>query len=275
MRLWLVGLSAMAMVTGCDKVGMGGDGQEGPGMSASSAGTSTGDGLSGSGNLPPGSTTTSGNPTTGLGTDGDTEGCGDDETAADPWGDEDGCGGGLPTHSPWDVGSGGSCWAHLQHWNESCEEEPCLDYDCHTPSPCGPVTFGECEVGPPSGTDSGGDDDTTTGGSELEVDDPAALECILEALRDHVPIRYTIIDCDFSDEARTTYEVVSNGLVITTIEQAYSQYHDREQQISTFNDGYDFDGCVGAGVENWEKRQCVELAAGGPCPVGPVACPDQ
>jgi hypothetical protein len=272
MRLWLVGLSAMVMVTGCDKFGMGGDGQDGPGMSETSVGGgTTGDGPGtegpgGSGSLPPASSTT-----TGAGTDGDTVGCGGDETAADPWGDEDGCGGGLPTQSPWDVGSGGSCWAHLEHWNASCEEEPCLDYDCHSPSPCGPVTFGECDDGPSGGSDSGGDDGATTGGSELEVDDPAALECILEALRDHVPITYTIIDCD--ESSNTTYEVVANGLVITTMNQAYGDYHDREQQISTFNDGYDFDSCVGPGVENWEKRWCVGMANSGPCPVGPVACP--
>lgn len=252
------------MVTGCDLLGMGDSG-----TSETSAGTSTGDGLGGSGSIPPTSTTSSGNSTTGAGT----EGCADEDTAADPWGDEDGCGGGLPTSSPWDVGNGGNCWAHLEHWNASCEEEPCLDYDCHSPSPCGPVTFGECDDGPPGG--SGGTDDgvETTGGSELDVDDPAALECILEALRDQVPINYTIIDCD--DPSSTTYEVVSNGLVITTINEAYGAYHDREQQISTFNDSYDFASCIGAGVPNWEKRQCVGIAASGPCPVGPVACPPE
>lgn len=257
MRHWLLGLSVMMTATACDPLGMGGSGTSGGPGGASS----TTDGLGGSGYLPPATSTTG----------GDTEGCGGDETAADPWGDEDGCAGGLPTQSPWDVGSGGNCWAHLWRWNASCEEEPCLDYDCHSPSPCGPVSFGDCSPSPGGGTtDDGGA--ATTGGSDLEVDDPAALECILEALRDHVPLRYTIIDCDY-DSSSTTYEVVSNGLVITTIEQAYSNYHDREQQISTFNEGYDFASCVGAGVNNYEKRQCVELAASGPCPVGPVACP--
>lgn len=261
MRPWLLGLSMMMTVTACDPLGTGGSGTSG-GVGASS----TTDGLGGSGYLPPATSTTS------AGTDGVvTAGCGD-ETAADPWGDEDGCDGELPTQSPWDVGNGGSCWAHLWHWDASCEEEPCLDYDCHSPSPCGPVRFGDCSVSPGSGTSDGGD--ATTGGSDLEVDDPAALECILEALRDHVPFRYTIIDCDY-DSTSTTYEVVSNGLVISTIETAYGPYHDREQQISTFNEGYDFASCVGGGVPNWEKRQCVEMSASGPCPVGPVACPPE
>jgi hypothetical protein len=134
------------------------------------------------------------------------------------------------------------------------------------------VTFGECDDGSPGG--SGGTDDgvETTGGSALEIDDPAALECILEALRDQVPINYTIIDCD--EPSNTTYEVVSNGLVITTINEAFGEYHNREQQISTFNDSYDFASCVGAGVDAWEKRFCVGMAASGPCPVGPVACPE-
>ena len=266
MRHWLIGFGVMMTVTACDWLGTGGsDTSEG-----SAGASSTTDGLGGSGYLPPATSTST--STSGAGTDGVTAGCGDDETGADPWGDEDGCDGELPTHSPWDVGNGGSCWAHLWHWNASCEEEPCLDYDCHSPTPCGPVSFGDCS--PPSGgtTDDGGVE--TTGGSDLEVDDPAALECILEALRDRVPFRYTIIDCDY-DSASTTYEVVSNGLVITTIEQAYGAYHDREQQISTFNDGYDFGSCVGGGVANWEKRQCVEMSASGPCPVGPVACPPE
>lgn len=263
MRHWLVGLGVMATVTACDKLGMGGDGQEGPGMSETSVGGTTGDGLGGTGNLPPTSTTT-----TGAGTDG----CGAEDTAADPWGDEDGCGGGLPTQSPWDVGSGGSCWAQLDHWNASCEEEPCLDYDCHSPSPCGPVTFGECDFGGGGGTASDGGD-ATTGGYELEVDDPAALECILEALRDHAPIRYTIVDCDSAPDWTTTYEVVSNGLVISTFEEQLGDNHFREQQISTFNDTFDYESCLGPGVASWGKRQCVEMAASGPCPVGPVACP--
>ena len=270
MRLWFLGLSVMALVTACDKVGMGGDGQGGPGMSESSVGgvSTTGgnpdtDGLGGSGNVP-----TTATSTTGAGTDG----CGTEDTAADPWGDEDGCGGGLPTQSPWDVGNGGNCWMQLDHWNSSCEDEPCLDYDCQSPSPCGPVTFGECDDGLPGGSGSDGGGDATTGGSELEVDDPAALECILEALRDREPIRYTIIDCDLSDST-TTYEVVSNGLVITTFSEDYGDYHFREQQISTFNEEYDFASCLGAGVPNWEKRHCVEMSGSGPCPVGPVACP--
>ncbi|MCX4247257.1 hypothetical protein [Paraliomyxa miuraensis] len=265
------------MVTGCDKFGMGGDGSSGPGMSESSAGGGTTgggtggtgtSGLSGTGQLP--------SSTSGFGT----EGCGTDETAADPWGDEDGCGGGLPTSSPWDVGNGGNCWGQTDRWNESCEEEPCLDYDCHSPSPCGPVTFGECSGGGGGGGGggtSGGTDggEATTGGPELEVDDPAALECILEALRDHVPIRFTINDCESPSELSTTYEVVANGLVITTTSEAYGDNHFREQRISTFNEGYDFDDCVGAGVSNYEKRFCVGLADGGPCPVGPVACPEE
>lgn len=270
-HFWLIGLGVMVMATACDKLGMGGDGQGGPGMSESSAGTTAGttgggpgtDGLGGTGNLPPTSTT-------GVGTDGGTVGCGADDTAGDPWGDEDGCGGGLPTSSPWDVGNGGSCWGQIDLWNASCEEEPCLDYDCHSPSPCGPVTFGECGGG--GGSDGG---DATTGGPELEVDDPAALECILEALRDHVPIRYTINDCESPSSWSTTYEVVSNGLVITTSSEAYGDNHHREQQISTFNEGFDFDACVGPGVSTYEKRFCVEMADSGPCPVGPVACPEE
>jgi hypothetical protein len=267
MRLWLIGLSAVAMVTGCDKVGMDGDSNGIPSMSSSAGSGTTG---GGSGTT---SATGPGNSTTGGGTVGDTDGCGEEDTAADPWGDEDGCGGELPTSSPWDVGNGGSCWMQSDRWDASCEAEPCLDYDCHSPSPCGPVTFGECDDGPPGGSGSGDDgDDTTTGGSELEVDDPAALECILEALRDHEPIRYSIIECDWSSST-TTYEVVSNGLVITTTGEAFGDNHRREQRISTFNDQYDFASCVGAGASNWEKRQCVGLADSGPCPVGPVACP--
>lgn len=259
MRRWWIGLGVMALVAGCDVFGMGG-GSEGSVSTSTTSGGTGSDGLGASGNLPPTSTTT------GVGT----EGCGAEDTAADPWGDEDGCGGGLPTQSPWDVGSGGSCWAQLDRWNTSCEEEPCLDYDCHSPSLCGPVTFGDCGGGGAGTTTDDGE--ATTGGSELEVDDPAALECILEALRDQVPISYTVIDCN-SPEWTTTYEVVSNGLVITTFEEALSEYHFREQQISTFNDTFDFASCVGAGVANWEKLHCVGMSASGPCPVGPVACP--
>jgi hypothetical protein len=265
------------MVTACDKFGMGGDGEEGPGMPETSVGGGNTSGGPGSGGTSGGgnSTTSTGSSTTGAATDGGTLGCGTEDTAADPWGDEDGCGGELPTSSPWDVGSGGSCWGQTDHWDASCEEEPCLDYDCQSPSLCGPVTFGECDDGLPGGSGgSDGGDDTTTGGSELEVDDPAALECILEALRDQVPIRYTITECQGS-ETTTTYEVVSNGLVITTTSEVYGDNHWREQRIATFNDEYDFASCVGAGVSNWEKRQCVEMSASGPCPVGPVACPGE
>ena len=271
MRLWLIGLSAIAMMTGCDKVGMGSDGHSGP--SESSVGsTSTGEGLGGSGNLPPTSTTSTGNPTTGAGTGIDTEGCGTEDTAADPWGDGDGCGGGLPTQSPWDVGNGGNCWYQTDTWRASCEEEPCLDYDCHSPTLCGPVTFGECDDGPSGASDSAGDDAATTGAPELEVDDPAALECILEALSNHLSFTYTITECD-SPTTTTTYEVVSNGLVITTIEESWGDLHDRHQEISTFNDEHDYASCLGEGVENWEKRSCVGRSDSGPCPVGPVACP--
>ena len=267
MRRLLIGLGVMTMATACDKPGMGSDGHSGPSMSDSGVGGGSTGGTGGSGNLPPTSTTTA--TSTGGTATGGTVGCGAEDTAADPWGDEDGCDGELPTQSPWDVGGGGNCWMQLDHWDASCEDAPCLDYDCQTPSPCGPVTFGECS---PGGNDTDDDGDATTGGSELYVDDPAALECILEALRDQVPIRYTINDCD-SLEPSTTYEVVANGLVITTIEEAFGDHHSREQRISTFNDEYDFASCVGAGADNREKRWCVGMADAGPCPVGPVACP--
>ena len=268
MRLWSIGLSVMMMVAGCDKHG---PGSEGSGEGPSNDGPSN-DGPADGGQPSTSTTSGGGSGTTGV----DTEGCGSEDTAADPWGD--GCGDGLPTQSPYDVGNGGNCWFQSDQWNTSCEEEPCLDYDCHTPSPCGPVTFGECDDGPSgsgSGSGSASVGDATTGGSELEVDDPAALECILEALRDQVPIRYTIIDCDASPTSTTTYEVVSNGLVITTLEEAWGTFHDRHQEITTFNDDYDFASCVGAGVENWEKRWCTGMAGSAPCPVGPVACPGE
>lgn len=259
-------LSAMTLLAACDIPGLG-DSQGIPGVpQTTSGGGGTGGGGEGSGGGNPPSTTTA-----GIDTDGDT-GCGDDDTAADPWGDEDGCGGGLPTQSPWDVGNGGSCWAQIDHWNASCEDEPCLDYVCHSPSPCGPVIFGQCDTGSAGGSDSGDDGEATTGGNELEVDDPAALECILEALRDHEPITFTVTDCQ-GLEPPTTYEVTSNGLVIVTTEEVSGSHHWREQRIDTFNYGYDFASCVGAGVDNWEKRWCVGMVDSGPCPVGPVACP--
>ena len=281
MRRWLIGLSMISTMAGCDKLGMGSGSEgsnSGPSMSdtATSASTSGGSDTDGLGTTGPGpgvtsgqsGATTSGGWTTGA----DTEGCGTEDTAADPWGDEDGCGGGLPTQSPYDVGDGGNCWHQSDRWNLSCEDEPCLDYDCQTPALCGSVTFGDCS--PPSGTDSGDDGPETTGGPEVEVDDPAALECILAALRDGVPIRYTVTDCDSLDPP-TTYEIVSNGLVIVTTEEVYGSRHWREQSISTFDAEYDYASCIGPGVEMWEKRWCLGKADNGGCPVGPVACPGE
>lgn len=276
MRLWLVGLSAAVMVTGCDKLPWGDDdGNSGPSVpgTSTSGGVTSGDGPSTEGpgatsGQPPGTTSLTSGATSGF----DTEGCGTEDTAADPWGEGDGCGGGLPTQPIHDVGDGGYCWRQSDRWDESCEEEPCLDYDCHSPTLCETVTFGDCDW-EPSGTSDDGF--STTGDPDIEVDDPAALECILEALRDQVPITFTVVECDHWDTVTKRYEITSNGLVILTIEEAsrHNTYHRREQEIGTVYEDADYTSCLGPGVTNDEKQWCLESVDNGPCPVGPVACP--